>query len=83
MNTNQQKAEIGSAHETTQVNEDGTTYIFVGPKSPKGWESNWINSVPGRGWFPYLRLYFPIDAYFDQSWKFPHIIPVDFKDYEK
>jgi hypothetical protein len=81
--TDQEKAEIGSAHETTQVNEDGTTYIFVGPEAPKGWESNWIKSVPGRGWFPYLRLYFPTEAYFDQSWKFPQIEPVDFADYEK
>lgn len=83
INTDQEKAEIGSAHKTTQVNEDGTTYIFVGPKAPKGWESNWIKSVPNRGWFPYLRLYFPTETYFDQSWKMPQIMPVDFKDYEK
>jgi hypothetical protein len=83
MNTDQEKAEIGSAHETTQVNEDGTTYIFVGPEAPKGWESNWIKSVPDRGWFPYLRLYFPTETYFDQSWEMPQVIPVDFKDYKK
>ena len=81
--SDQEKAEIGSAHETTQVNEDGTTYIFVGPEAPKGWESNWIKSVPGRGWFPYLRLYFPTERYFDQSWPFPSIEPVDFSDFEK
>ena len=81
--TEQQKAEIGSAHESTQINEDGTTYVFVGPIAPKGWESNWIKSIPKRGWFPYLRLYFPTEAYFDQSWKMPQIIPVNIKDYEK
>jgi hypothetical protein len=81
--SDQEKAEIGSAHETTQVNEDGTTYIFVGPEAPEGWESNWIKSVPGRGWFPYLRLYFPTERYFDQSWPFPEIEPVDFADFEK
>ena len=81
--TDQEKAEIGSAHETTQVNEDGSTYVFVGPKAPKGWESNWIKSVPGQGWFPYLRLYFPTERFFDQSWPFPKIEPVDFKDFEK
>ena len=83
INTDQQKAEIGSAHETTQVNDDGSTYVFVGPKAPLGWESNWVKSIPGRGWFPYLRLYFPTEAFFDQSWKMPQIEPVDFKDYKK
>jgi hypothetical protein len=83
MNTSQQKAEIGSAHGTTQVNEDGSTYVFVGPEAPKGWESNWVKSVPGQGWFPYLRLYFPTAPYFDQSWPMPAIEPVDFVDYAK
>lgn len=83
VSTDQQKAEIGSAHETVQVNEDGSTYVFVGPEAPRGWESNWIKSVPGRGWFPYLRLYFPTERYFDQSWKMPQIVPVDFRDYAK
>ena len=81
--TDQKRAEIGSAHKTTQVNEDGTTYVFVGPEAPKGWESNWIKSAPGRGWFPYLRLYFPTEPYFDQSWKMPQIEPVDFADFAK
>jgi hypothetical protein len=82
VSTDQQKAEIGSAHKTVQVNEDGSTYVFVGPKAPKGWESNWIKTVPGQGWFPYLRLYFPTEPYFDQSWDMPQIEPVDFGDFE-
>jgi hypothetical protein len=81
--TDQKKAEIGSASGTAVANADGSTYIFVGPEAPKGWENNWIKSVPGRGWFPYLRLYFPTGPFFDQSWKMPQIEPVDFKDYAK
>jgi hypothetical protein len=81
--TDQQKAELGSAHDTVQANPDGSTYVFIGPEAPEGWESNWIKSVPGRGWFPYLRLYFPTARYFDQSWKFPQIEPVDFAEYAR
>jgi hypothetical protein len=28
-----------------------------GPEAPKGFEKNWIQTVPGRAWFAYLRLY--------------------------
>ena len=78
-----QRAEIGSAHKGVQVNEDGTTYVFVGPKAPKGWESNWIKSMQGRAWFPYFRFYMPTEPFFDQSWKLPQIEQVDFAKFAK
>ena len=31
--------------------------IYVGPNAPKGFENNWIPSVPGKSWFSYFRLY--------------------------
>lgn len=83
INTDPQLADTGFAHETTQVNDDGSTYIFVGPEAPKGWEFNWIKSVPGRGWFPYLQLYFSTRTQLHQPRHFPEIYPVDFSDYEK
>jgi len=30
---------------------------------------NWIATVPGKSWFTYLRLYGPLDAWFDQTWR--------------
>ena len=36
---------------------------------PKGKEANWIQTVPGKGWFTILRLYSPMEAYFDKSWQ--------------
>ena len=32
-----------------------------------------IPTVPGRSWFPALRLYAPLEPYFDQSWPLPDI----------
>ncbi len=81
--SDQQKAEIGSVHKGVQANEDGTTYVFVGPTAPKGWETNWIKSVPGRAWFPYFRFYMPTEPFFDQSWKLPQVEQVDFSNYVK
>ena len=40
-------------------NADGSVDIYCGPKAPKGFETNWIPTVPGRNWFSYFRLYGP------------------------
>jgi hypothetical protein len=58
-------------------NADGSVDIFFGPKAPEGRESNWIQTVPDRGWFTILRLYSPLHAFFDRSWKIGEIEPVD------
>jgi hypothetical protein len=36
-------------------------------------ESNWIKTLPGKGWFTYFRLYGPTQPYFDRSWVLPDI----------
>jgi hypothetical protein len=54
-------------------NKDGSIDIYISPKAPKGWESNWVQSVPGKGWFPAFRFYSPTEAYFDKSWKLSDI----------
>ncbi len=52
-----------------KVNSGGTTDVYFGPKVPKGKESNWIQTVPGKGWNTLLRLYGPLQSWFDKSWK--------------
>ena len=32
-------------------------------------KGNWIQTVPGKGWFPIFRFYSPTEAYFDKNWK--------------
>ena len=81
--TDQERAERGSKHEGIRSDDKGYTPIFVGPKAPKGWENNWIKSVPGRAWFPYFRFYGPTKPFFDQSWKLPQIEEVDYNTYSK
>ncbi|RDI97753.1 DUF1254 domain-containing protein [Dyella solisilvae] len=52
---------------------DGTTEIWFGPTRPKG-ATNWIRTVPGKGYFVLLRLYGPTKTFFDKSW-----VPGDFE----
>ena len=51
------------------VNDDGSIDIYFGPKAPKGKEANWIQTVPGKGWFSLLRLYSPTEAWYDKTWR--------------
>lgn len=53
------------------VNDDGSIDLYVGPKAPAGKEGNWVESVAGRGWFSYFRLYGPKQEHFDGSWVLP------------
>jgi hypothetical protein len=43
--------------------------LYFAPKAPKGKEANWIQTVPGKGWFIALRLYGPLDPWFDKQWQ--------------
>ncbi len=54
-----------------KVNDDGSIDLYVGPKAPAGNEGNWVETVPGRGWFSYFRLYGPKQEHFDGSWVLP------------
>jgi hypothetical protein len=52
--------------------------LYFGPELPKGKpESNWIKTIPGKGWFTYFRLYGPTQPYFDRSWVLPDIEEMD------
>ena len=74
LQTDQQFPGIDSTKSGLQKNRDGSVDIYVGPKAPKGAESNWIQSAPGKGWNILLRLYGPLAPWFERTW-----IPGDFK----
>jgi hypothetical protein len=50
------------------VNSDGSIDLYFGPKAPAGKENNWLQTVPGKGWFTLLRLYSPTEAWFEGKW---------------
>jgi hypothetical protein len=63
----QRKADLSSRQELTK-NSDGSVDLHFSPSAPSGHENNWVQTVPGRHWFAYFRLYGPTEAYFDKSW---------------
>ena len=53
-----------------KASPDGSTTIYFGPKQPAGVDrSNWIQTDPAKGWFTILRLYSPLESFFDKSWR--------------
>jgi hypothetical protein len=58
------------------ANADGSTTITFGPDRPDDTpEGNWIQTTEGKGWFPILRLYSPLEPFFDKSWRPGEIEP--------
>jgi hypothetical protein len=59
------------------ANPDGSTTITFRPERPSDTpESNWIQTTEGKGWFPILRLYSPLQPFFDKSWRAGEFEPV-------
>ncbi len=45
---------------------------------PAGPADRWIQTVPGRGWFCYFRIYGPGQAAFDGTWRPGDVTPEHF-----
>ncbi|NIM94291.1 MAG: DUF1214 domain-containing protein [Anaerolineales bacterium] len=50
-------------------NTDGSIDVYFGTEAPAGKESNWIQTLPGKGWFVCLRLYSSLQPFFDKTWR--------------
>jgi len=49
---------------------DGTTTVYFGPTQPANVKrGNWIQTVPGKGFIPMLRLYSPLEPFFAKTWR--------------
>jgi hypothetical protein len=52
------------------ANADGSTTVYFGPtKRASVPDGNWIQTTPGKGWNVLLRLYSPLEPFFDKSWR--------------
>jgi hypothetical protein len=67
--TDQRFPSISSQNKDVKVNADGSVDVYFGPEPPAGYENNWVQTIPGKGWFMIFRLYGPLEAWFDGSWR--------------
>lgn len=65
----QGRAALRSLFEDVAPAGAGTVDLYFGPVRPAGAGDRWIQTVPGRGWFSYFRIYGPQAPAFDGSWR--------------
>jgi hypothetical protein len=76
LQTDQRFPSVSSQKKDLFVNPDTSVDVYFGPEPPVGKENNWIQTIPGKGWWSYLRLYGPLEPWFDQSWRPGEIEPM-------
>ena len=69
LETDQKLAGLDSNQPGIKKNPDGSVTVWFAPKAPAGQESNWVQTMPGKGWNSLLRLYAPLQPWFDKTWK--------------
>jgi hypothetical protein len=67
--TDQRSPSVSSQNKNLKTNGDGSVDVYFGPKAPAGYEDNWVQTIPGKGWFMILRLYGPLEPWFDKTWR--------------
>jgi hypothetical protein len=69
LETDQRLAGLDSTLPGVKPNKDGSYTIWFGPEAPDGQEDHWVQTMPGKGIAVILRLYGPLEPWFDKSWK--------------
>jgi hypothetical protein len=69
LQTNQQFPSAGNQRKGIVINPDNSVDVWFGPVAPPGNEANWIQTIPGKGWWIILRLYGPLEPWFDKTWR--------------
>lgn len=68
LQTDQKFPRLGSLSKNINMNEDGSVDVYFSPRAPKGYENNWIQTIPGKSWFTIFRVYGPLEAWHNKTW---------------
>jgi hypothetical protein len=69
LQTSQPFPTVGSQTGGIKKNKDGSYDLYFAPKAPEGYENNWLETIPGKGFFMVLRMYGPEQAWIDKTWR--------------
>lgn len=69
LETDQKLAGLDSNNPSVKPNADKSYTMWFGPKPPMGHEGNWIQTTPDKSFNVLLRLYGPLQPWFDKTWK--------------
>jgi len=69
LQTDQQFPSLDSQRGSIRENTDGSVDVYFGPQAPAGNENNWIQTASGKAFWLILRLYGPLEPWFDKTWR--------------
>jgi hypothetical protein len=69
LQTDQPYPTVGSQDKGFKQNADGSYDVYFAPKAPKGFEKNWLQTIPGKSWFVILRMYGPLKPFIEKQWR--------------
>jgi hypothetical protein len=69
LQTDQPFPGVNSYRKGLVKNADGSVDIRFGPKAPAEKGGNWIHTRAGKSWTAILRLYGPLQPWFDTTWR--------------
>ncbi|WP_232499103.1 DUF1214 domain-containing protein [Agromyces humatus] len=73
IDTAQGAAAVRSLFELAGRLDGDNATIFFGPDNVADDHQAWVQTLPGRGWFAYFRIYGPTAAAFDGTWRLDDI----------
>ena len=76
LQTDQRFPSLSSQKTGLIINPDTSVDVYFGPEPPAGKEANWVQTIPGKGWWVMLRLYGPLEPWFDKTWQPGDIEPM-------
>ena len=60
---------VGSQTKGIKKNSDSSYDIYFGLKPPKGFENNCLETIPGKSWFTFIRMYGPLEPWIKKEWR--------------
>ena len=74
--TDRNRAALRSLFELADAAGDPSVDLYFGPDPADHPDDRSVETIPGRGWFGYFRIYGPEEAAFDGSWRLPDFEPL-------
>ncbi len=68
LQTSQPFPSRNSQRDALSYEPDGSIKLSFGPNPPDAHEENWIQTIAGKRWFAILRLYGPLEPWFEGAW---------------
>ena len=68
LQTDQRLPAVGS-QKGAVANPATSVDVYFGPTAPAGHEANWVQTIPGKGWNVLLRLYGPLQPWYEKTWR--------------